>query len=346
MSCVSKATNLISSPSARRNAPLSLRFSALAIPIFAIILGCAARANAFEARPGYDERELACKIASGINPRTWIQDLNRINRQVVIARGAVDDKRAEEAKQDYDLRLPFLSHYIYLFLSEREFSDTFGFHDPRRRTEYDLNIWQVLVGLQLSKENRKSGDLIGDADLLGRLRRRAQDDGYLLNYSLPDKLESQADLMASFAPMASALTDWLLRQPRASVGQKDLFSKALEIAGDSYGALGLLASVTYLDAYGLPRSKNAVLSTKIKPVYTIDGDRVDHAGNLYHFWQYAARAVAQPELRMHLSFVSFGYEVVNQGDLKEREADRQGIRLGRLSDQAWRNRAFCARKNP
>lgn len=297
--------------------------------------------------PKFDSKQLACTIAKGIVQKNWITDLNRIDQQVRFITKDIDNPKNDPEEDLFTFRIPFLKHIMYWFFSSKEFTYIFGYHNPKNTSaSYDVNIWQKLMVEQMDKEKRPEIPLITEVGLLQRLREQAlaEPDKYTFgdyqNAANAPEFERYNAIWRSYGKMGSVLIDWLLQQRAGSISQKVLFEKALEIAGDSYGALGLIAGTFYIDACAYPRKLHAVLSSKIQSISELGAS--DHAGTLYHFWNYLARATAQPQERLHLHLMSFGYERINQGDIVDYEADQLGLRLAGLVDRAVREKNFCA----
>lgn len=299
-----------------------------------------------ETEPKFDTKQLACAIAKGMASNNWIADLNRIHKQVQAVTKDIEDPKSDPENDDFTFRIPFLKHFIYWFFSSKEFTYIFAYHNPKLITvNYDINIWQKLTRDQMNREKRPERPLITEAGLLQRLRAEALKEPDLYSFGVYQNGENKTEneqynaIWGSYAKMGSVFIDWLLQQEQNSVSQKVLFEKALQLAGDSYGALGLIAGTFFIDANAYPRQQHAVLSSKIQSISELGMQ--DHAGTIYHFWNYLARAVAQPQERLHLRLMSLGYERINQGDMIDYEADQLGMRIAGLVDRAVREKKFC-----
>ncbi len=146
---------------------------------------------------------------------------------------------------------------------------------------------------------------------------------------VPQELYSNFELHS--LQVASPMVRWLLSQKRRSVSAAQLFTAAEQIYHDPRLAIAVISYVLWLDNAAVnSRAVSAVLTSKLLPFCPSDKDI---NGSLYHFWGYVRRGMSGDE-SWRLSILSFGHEIIGQGDRSERTADTAGIAVGAATYQA------------
>ena len=201
--------------------------------------------------------------------------------------------------------------------------------------------------------NRLKSNLESAEDYLTRfeerveedMRRRGLDEGSIHPFPLYILISSR--MMPYFGP----LTYWLLQQEKGSVSVRELYDTTLDIYGDAWVALAMIAAITHADVVRTKaRLKKSVLASKMENILADDNDG-DSMGTLYHFWNYLFHTV-RGQSTLLSSLLSTGYEIwlpemrKRRPDLSDARADQLGIRLGRIVNRGIKFPGWCDAVEP
>lgn len=290
----------------------------------------------------FDREELVCQIALPMKALNLEALRQETKQQIDFYTNDIENSDSSEGIETFDFRIPFLKHILYWFFSTKEFSYPIAYNRPLSAPPTGaINYFGALNRLQSeSSKHNPAPNLIEAPDTLTKVVFLAKKNPPLTFGGPPLEPEvviqhpeivdarTKQQIYDTFSYYASQLTFELLQKPFRSVNQNQLLDMALEVTqGDLFSALGTLATLFLFDANMLPRKLLSVLSSKVTPLFVEDDS--DHAGTIYHFWNYLARGIVQPDQRLHLWLMSLGYEKLNQGDSLDYAADMFGLEIAK-----------------
>lgn len=138
-----------------------------------------------------------------------------------------------------------------------------------------------------------------------------------------DELKAQA-YFNKMCHLATPLFLEIIKHPNASIRQEQFYDMALKIYSDPLTAFGMISFVTLFDAQHINRKRASLIAAKLKPLFP---EQNDPAGQLYHFWNYASRAVFSGGSAVD-NYRSWGFETAYQRDRDDRISDKIGMDFG------------------
>ncbi|MCB0377110.1 MAG: hypothetical protein KDD33_01330 [Bdellovibrionales bacterium] len=286
---------------------------------------------------------LSCRIGKILNPSGREHNVQQQRRGYQKNIRSIK-KWSDKLDMGFEYKNWLMNKIGSLTTSSKDFfvSDALVMNGDSAKNGNFLHALKSYKAEEFSKNKKK--DFINDKDLYNKVKAHQGSKGRNFDSSAYSQIEDKN--MAAFfkhlhsmEALASPLAEWIIQQPKHSISPVRLLEKASNIYGDPWVGLGVIGWITAwtVNSEGIPRSRGAVLASRMAPIYKQPNQ--DHAGALYHYWGYLTRILLNPLDYGRLSFVSFGYEMVYQNDPQDYYADYWGMRSAILANYIMTNHA-------